>query len=170
MWQFIVGGVAMLGAVGGAFWVGDSSGYARRDAQAMKAELRLERAGRAADQRAVKASNEIAQALAARTTTIRETHRTIEREIPRAITPETDARFPLSVGFVRVHDAAAASVPLADVHDPAGRPDDAASTVAASEAARVIGWNYEAANDCAARLIGWQDWWRAQVRAQGPPT
>lgn len=169
MWQFVVGGVAMLGAVGGAFWVGDSSGYARRDAQAVKAELRIERDGRAADQRAVKASNEIAQALAARTATVREIHRTIEREIPRVITPEADARFPLSVGFVRLLDAAAAAVPVADVHDPAGRPDDAASAVAASDAAHTIAFNYEAANDCAARLTGWQDWWRAQVRAQGPP-
>jgi len=169
MWQLLAGGMAAIAVAGGAFWLGDSRGYARRDAAAVKAELRLERQGRAADQRAVQASNAVALELAQRRDQIQTIHRTIEREIPRVITPATDARFPVPVGYVRLHDAAAAAVSIDHVHDAAGRPDDAASEVAASLAARTVAFNYGIANDCAARLTAWQDWWRGQVAAAEPP-
>ena len=62
----------------------------------------------------------------------------IQRETPRYVTPDTDAAFPLPVGFVRLHDAAAA----ADLPGPPGPLDAQASAVTASDAALVIAGNY----------------------------
>jgi hypothetical protein len=90
---------------------------------------------------------------------------TLIRDIPDHVTPASDLRFPLPVGLVRVHDAAALGLDLSAVPDPAGQPDDAASGVAASAAASVIAANY---GDCrveAERLSNLQDWITAEMKA-----
>lgn len=69
---------------------------------------------------------------------IREVIHDIQREAPRYVTPSIDAAYPLPVGFVRLHDAAAA----ADLPDPPGPADAQASAVTASNAAAVIAGNY----------------------------
>jgi len=69
---------------------------------------------------------------------VRQVIHTIQRETPRYVTPRTDAAFPLPVGFVRLHDAAAA----ADLPGPPGAADAQASGVTASDAAVVIAGNY----------------------------
>jgi len=69
---------------------------------------------------------------------VRQVIHTIQRETPRYVTPRTDAAFPLPVGFVRLHDAAAA----ADLPGPPGPADAQASGVTTSDAAIVIAGNY----------------------------
>jgi len=69
---------------------------------------------------------------------IRQVIHDIQREAPRYVTSGTDAAFPLPVGFVRLHDAAAA----ADLPGPPGAADAQASGVTASDAAVVIAGNY----------------------------
>jgi len=69
---------------------------------------------------------------------VRQVIHDIQRETPRYVTPSTDAAFPLPVGFVRLHDAAAA----ADLPGPPGPADAQASGVTASDAASVIAGNY----------------------------
>ncbi len=69
---------------------------------------------------------------------VHDTTQVIQREIPTYVTPSTDRAFPLPVGFVRVHDAAATGV----LPGPAGDTDAAASDVTASHAADVIAANY----------------------------
>ena len=59
-------------------------------------------------------------------------------------------------GFVRLHDAAAAGDDLSAAAASLTRPDDAASDVAASEAAGVIVGNYGACHTDQARLAGLQ--------------
>jgi hypothetical protein len=83
---------------------------------------------------------------------------TLQQEIPRYVTPDTDRAYPLPVGFVRVHDAAAAGVPLLPS---AGDSDAAASGVAASTALGVIAGNYGACHEAAAQLTALQDWVKA---------
>ena len=167
MWQLIVGGVAAIAVAGGAYKLGSDSGWARRDAIALRADLASEKGAHLADLQAARASKVVDRDHQAAAEGIRTVYRTIEREIPANVTAEVDARFRLPVGFVRVHDAAALGLPIADVHDAAGRPDDAASELAASEAARTIVWNYEACADNAERLGAWQAWWRGQLAAAG---
>lgn len=168
MWQLIAGGLAAVAVAGGAYKVGSDAGWSRRDAVALRADLAREKGAHLADVQAAQASQKADAEHQAAAERIRTVYRTLEREIPIHVSPEADARFPLPVGFVRVHDAAAGGVSVADVHDPAGRPDAAASEIAASEAARAIAWNYEACADSSERLTAWQAWWRAQVAASRP--
>lgn len=91
-------------------------------------------------------------------------YRTIIERIPVHVTPEIDRDYPVPVGFVRVHDAAAAGSAPA-LPDGAGQPDNAPSGVALSAVADTVVGNYAVCNDDRARLIGWQDWYRQQKAA-----
>jgi hypothetical protein len=167
MWQVILGGVAAIAVAGGAYRLGSDSGWARRDAAALSADLAREKGAHLADLRALEASQKVGGEHELAAERLRTVYRTIEREVPSHVTAAIDARFPVPVGFVRVHDAAAQGLPVADVHDPAGRPDDAAADVAASEAAAVIAGNYATCGDTAERLRSLQAWWRGQLVAAG---
>jgi len=81
---------------------------------------------------------------------------TITREIPIYVTPQTDAAFPLPVGFVRVHDAAAQGVPLGGP----GPTDAQASGIKASLAASVVADNYTNCLAITAQLTALQDFVR----------
>lgn len=85
---------------------------------------------------------------------VRTVTKTITQEVPVYVTAQTDARFPVPWGFVRLHDEAARGV-SASPADP-GRPDDAASDVTASEAASVVVTNYGACNAAIQRLTDLQ--------------
>lgn len=95
---------------------------------------------------------------------IRTVTQTIIKEVPVYVSAETDARFALPVGLVRVHDAAAAGRPLPE---PAGEPDGAAgdleaSDVAPSWLAATIAENYGTCRLDQSRLADLQDWIRRQ--------
>tara|TARA_R110000868_G_scaffold26471_6_gene101832 strand:- start:108 stop:635 length:528 start_codon:yes stop_codon:yes gene_type:complete len=88
--------------------------------------------------------------------------RTIIREVPKYVTVETDAKFPLPCGFIRLHDASASgsspsSIPLAP-----GELDGSACPVTASEAASIIADNYGTALAWRSQLISWQAWAKQQ--------
>lgn len=92
--------------------------------------------------------------------------RTIMKEVPVVLTPEVDRRYPLPIGFGRLHDAAALGVDLSGVPDAAGRPDDAPDSVTASQAASIIVDNYGACHVTTQRLIDLQAWVRDEAAAQ----
>jgi hypothetical protein len=100
-------------------------------------------------------------------TSIRYITKTLIEKVPVYVSPETDRRFPLPVGLVRVHDAAVLGVDLSSVPDPAGRADDAASGVEASTLAAIVAGNYGACRADQARLSGLQGWVAAQASANG---
>jgi hypothetical protein len=112
----------------------------------------------AADQQAIAAIGAQDEAARRRIETVT---RTIVKEIPIALPPAVDRRFPLSVGFVRLHDAAARGALLSDVAAPAGAADDAASLVPPSDLAGVIAANYGDCRADAAELADWQAWYAA---------
>jgi hypothetical protein len=89
------------------------------------------------------------------------------KEVPVYVTAETDRRFPLPVGLVRLHDASALGLDLSAVPDPAGRADGEASAVAASDLGRVVAANYGECRADQARLTELQDWVDAQAKALG---
>lgn len=169
MWGQVLAGVVLAAALAGgqalvvstAYGKGDKAGWDRRDAAAWQASARASEAGRAAERLARDAAHAVDAQHAAAAAQIRTVYRTIEREIPAHVTPAMDARFPLSVGWVRAHDAAALGLSPAAV-DPAGGPDDAASPVTGSEAAFGIRTNYETAAACARQLSDLQDLIRGQ--------
>lgn len=95
---------------------------------------------------------------------VRERGATIMKEVPVYVTAEADARCPVPVGFVRVHDAAAQNLPL---HRPAGDPDAPAPGVTLSAVAGTVAGNYQQCHEVREQLIGLQDYvQRLQARAQ----
>jgi hypothetical protein len=84
----------------------------------------------------------------------------LQQEIPHVLTSEIDARYPLPVGLVRVHDAAALGLPLT-----AGQPDGAPSPVEASRLGETIASNYGECRADQERLIALQAWVVAARRA-----
>lgn len=102
---------------------------------------------------------------------IRTVTQTIIKEVPVYVSPETDARFALPVGLVRVHDAAAAGHPLPES---SGQPDDAAgnaqpSDIPPSRLAATIAANYGVCLADAARFSALQDWIRQQQAVTNAP-
>tara|TARA_R110002124_G_scaffold173690_4_gene341314 strand:- start:8540 stop:9100 length:561 start_codon:yes stop_codon:yes gene_type:complete len=171
-------GYAMAAAV--ALAVGFSGGWtvrdwkaARDDAAAIEAAHQAQLAAVAKALRIERAqadtSDRIAAEAAEAQTQIRTVTRTLIKEVPVYVTPDDDRRCVVPVGFVRIHDAAAAGIrPLPD---PAGRPDDAPSGLALSAVAGTVVENY--AGTCAAnarQLSDLQAWVRAQAAVMnGPP-
>lgn len=84
--------------------------------------------------------------------------RTLIREVPTYVTPEIDARFDLAVGLVRLHDAAALGVDVSAVPDPAGRADDQAADVAASDFGAAVVENYGVCHALRSQVLAWQSW------------
>jgi hypothetical protein len=97
---------------------------------------------------------------------IRQRTQTLIEEIPHVVPPAVDRAFPLSVGLVRLHDAAALGLDLSAVPDPAGRPDDAAASLAPGDLAAVVADNYGACLADQRRLSDLQDWVREVAAAR----
>jgi hypothetical protein len=85
------------------------------------------------------------------------TRRLIEK-VPVYVSPQTDRAFPLSWGFVRLHDAAVRGDDRSAAAEDPAEPDDAASDVAASRAAAVIAANYGGCRADRQRLSDLQAW------------
>lgn len=130
-------------------------------AAARTAKARSERVAK--DQARISDAVGLGHAIAAER--IRFVYRTITKEIRTSVTPDIDRSFPLPVGLLRVHDAAALGVPTANIPAPAGQPDDAASGVKASDLAAAITENYGACRLDAQTLTDLQDWVRRQSEA-----
>jgi hypothetical protein len=93
---------------------------------------------------------------------VRTVTRTLIQEVPTYVAPETDTRYALPWGFVRLHDAAAAGVDLPPAPEGPAEPDGAASDTTVSVAARVILSNYGACHADQARLAALQAWARGE--------
>lgn len=155
----------LLALIGGGFGAGWTVQGWRHGAAETKAAVRTVYVTReqGAINTAAAAKDATAQA------EIRYVTRTIVKEVPTYVSPATDARFPLPVGLVRVHDAAAIGIDPARLSDPAGLADDQASDVEASEAASAIAGNYGECRATATRLTELQDWVASQAMAFNAP-
>jgi len=86
---------------------------------------------------------------------VRERGATITKEIPIYVTARADARCDVPAGFVRVHDAAAANLPL---REPAGDLDAPAPGVTLSAVADTVAGNYATCHEIREQVIGLQDY------------
>jgi hypothetical protein len=129
----------------------------------------MQRAARAAQAQQVRlaarreaASAEAGAAHALAQARLRVVYRTLVKEIPVHVPAEVDRGYPLPVGLVRLHDAAARGVAVSAVPAPAGRADDAAADSRASDLAAVLAHNYGACRADGEQLSALQAWVRAQ--------
>lgn len=85
---------------------------------------------------------------------IRFVYRDLVKEVPTYVTPAADAACPVPVGFVRVHDAAAAGVP--PTGPGADGADDAASGIALSAVGQTVAGNYGTCREWRQQLLSLQ--------------
>ena len=90
-----------------------------------------------------------------RVRTVREAGETIIREVQIHVPAAADAACVIPAGFVRLHDAAASGVPVADA---AGGADAPASGIALSTVAETVADNYTGCRETREQLIGLQAW------------
>lgn len=155
MWQLLLGGIAAIVVVGGAFKLGDGAGWHRRDSAAER-ELNATLKADARQLQLAQADGfRIGAEFAGKSTEIRTRTETLTREIPRYITAADDARAVINTGFVRLHDAAALGL-APPAPDPGA--DAAPSGVALSAVARTVADNYGACHLWRAQVIGLQDY------------
>ena len=171
--RWVLAGIAVVALLAGVHHHGVTQG---RDRERAAQAARLDRARKDVVRREAVAdaiTAVVARKSEARQAEIRWRTITTIREVPVYVTAETDRRFPVPVGLVRVHDAAARGLSPTEVPDPAGRPDDAPSGIAASAFGETLAANY---GSCLADLErfrdlqGWVDQQaRAWVAAAPPP-
>lgn len=85
---------------------------------------------------------------------VRETAAAIVKKVPVYVSPEADTACVLPVGFVRLHDAAAAD----SLPGPAGVTDAAPAGIALSTATSTIADNYRRCHENAEQLTALQAW------------
>ncbi len=163
--------ITLIAGAGAATIIGFAGGYGLRDLKAdadagkiAAAQLQAERAARAKEGAQALATYQTGLAFGQSMAKTREVYRTIREEVPNYVTPEIDARFPVPVGSVRLHDAAARGEK--PVPDPSGKPNDATSGVTASAFADTVAGNYETCNATRDQLIGLQDWITQKIAPQ----
>jgi hypothetical protein len=131
----------------------EKAAEAKRVAKAVQHVAKVEKAATAI-------SADVGQKLDTRKVEIRTVTQTLTKEVPYAV-PSDPTRGSLSVGFVRLHDAAILGVPR--VPDPAGRPDAAPSGYADAQLAETDIANAGACLSNAETVIAWQDYWSRQA-------
>jgi len=87
--------------------------------------------------------------------------RTIVQKVKEYVPAYDDARCVVSVGLVRLHDAAAAG----QVPGTAGGPDETPSGYGLSDLSRTIVSNYGVAFGWREEALAWRDWYSAQKQA-----
>jgi hypothetical protein len=165
---YVIGGAVLV--VGVVAWQAHDYGYDRCQGKHAQAALAQAIGAQSKTRAAQTAVNTVATKAEEVIEKIRIVTRTIVREVPRYVTPETDRRLPLSVGFERVHDAAALGVDVSAIPLGPGESDGSASTVAPSQAAGVITDNYGRCRETAERLKGLQGAWDQAIIIMAKPT
>lgn len=150
--------LVLIVAIGGYVVV---SGYRVHHAEA-RADAAQDKSTRLASQlREARDNIRVVTEYVDRVQVVRERGATIIKEVPIHVTATADARCPVPVGFVRVHDAAAQNLPA---DRPAGNPDAPAAGVALSTVAATVADNYVTCHATREQLIGLQ----AYVRTLQP--
>jgi len=117
----------------------------------------------------VQASARIDHAFTRNETRLREVRKTLKEALPNHVLETDAADCSVPVGFVRLWNAANRSTALADVSDPAGRPDAAASGLGLVDVARAHIDDAQTYAEVAAQLSALQDWVRAQASLTQDP-
>lgn len=164
---------ALIGAIalsGTAYFKGRADGSGNVRAEWMAAELAAAKASNTENIARMDVSAEVGRSVAAALARMRAETATLIGEIKHHVTTETDARYPLPCGLVRLHDAAALGVDMSTIAACAGQPDDAAAPARASDLAALLVQNYGSCHGTAEQVRGWQRFYQGlRARERAPP-
>lgn len=153
--------VLLLLAGGGVFWQEQRV----RSALDQRDTARVQLAAAQAAAKSAKTTTTVVTQYVDRVQIVREAGATITREVPVYVTAKADTACPVPLGFVRVHDAAAAGqLPQRS----AGDLDAPAPGVALSTVADTVADNYTTCHETREQLIALQAWVRAHLAAAAP--
>ncbi|MCR4465843.1 hypothetical protein [Burkholderia sp. SCN-KJ] len=154
---FVAGAIALAGAAAVI-----ATQHARMvDAGQRVDDLARDVRDRTAERDAARRDVKVVTQYVDRVQVVREKGNTIIKEVPVYVDREADRACVVPVGFVRVHDGAAANVPVGDP----GSADAAPSGIALSAVAATVAGNYTTCYENAEQLIALQ----ARVRDTEEP-
>lgn len=94
---------------------------------------------------------------------------TLLQRIPVYVTAQTDRKFPMPLGFIRVYNAALTGSDLSTVPDPARAINDTPSGIPASEVAENAVGNYGSCRAEKQKLADLQRWVSTMIKENGTP-
>lgn len=154
--------------VGGAAWQEHRVSVAQQQRDAKTVELQAMTQARTAalvEAGMARADVQVVTRYVDRIQIIQQAAKVITREVPVYVTQKADAGCTVPIGFVRIHDAAAAGT----APQPApGDPDAPATGVTLSGIAGTVADNYATCHVIREQLIGLQDWARKEATAEPP--
>lgn len=119
------------------------------------------------EEQAQKITEKVAEKVAEKQIEYRTVTKTLIKEVPKYVTVEADAECVIPVGFVRLHDTAAAGSPSLSVSS--GGSLQAPSGVDLSAVAETVVANYGIAHEWRAEAEGWRAWYAQQSAAWSEP-
>lgn len=146
--------------------------HVAQSAKALRGQVKEANVQIVREQASDAATQATGEAVATKVDAVQWRTRTIIKEVPVYVTPETDAAFGnLPDGFVRLHDAAAlGTTPIPfGTGQSAGAPGEIAPSVAIAG----IVDNYGTCNVWREQVLGWQAWYKGQSAlwdGEGSPT
>lgn len=158
-WLIVVALVGAIALSGSAYFKGRADGIGKVRAQWMEAELAAARGTIGEERGRADLSSAIGRAVGAAMAARDAQTRQLLQEVKDVVTAETDQRFPLPCGLVRLHDAGALGIELSAVTACAGQPDDAAAPVGASDLAAILAANYGSCHLTSDQVKGWQEFY-----------
>lgn len=164
----LVLGLGLCLGSGSTWWLRDQMA-AHAQLAAARAETKQVKGVLVQERKADAASQALGQAAAERQVEIQYVTRTQIKEVPTYVTVQTDARFPVPVGLVRVHDAGALGVGVSEIPAPAGKSDGDPSDITASQFGAAVTDNYGACRQSRQQLIDLQTWIRTVPTIAQPP-
>lgn len=165
--RWILGALAVLALLAAVHHHGFESGVAHEKAAEA---ARLEKARKAVVKREKKAeriSTDARAGLDREKVVIQTRTITLIKEVPVYVSPAADARAVIPVGFVRLHDAAAAGEAV--VPGAPGGPLDAPSGIELSAVASTVVENYGTCLAWRAEAMTWRSWYADQKTAWDAP-
>lgn len=160
--RWLVAGLSCVALLGGAYGLGHHNGVgsekaaeASRLAKATKQVAKREDTAKAI-------STDVAAKTEAARVEIQWRTKTLIEKVPTYVPLSADAECVIPVGFLRLHDAAAAGLPT-----PTGEPDNAPSGVSLSRVLATDVENLGVGYDYRAEVIAWRAWYAAQAKAWG---
>lgn len=168
-WKAMAIAVAVSTALAGAAgftlaWKLQGAEIARLELAATKKELRGRQATDKLENKTQGVADKVDRQHAATQAKIETERRYILERVPIYVRPEDDAEYPVPLGFVRLHDAAARG-DVSALAGPSGDADRAPSGVALSTVGTVVADNYGTLHACRARVAAWEQFY-AGVRAE----
>lgn len=170
-WEFLLSpigrwvGVCLL--VCGVIWLADSRGHSRGiDEERARWEVAVKKAAAKTAKRETKAANiaaDVSKDLVKTKTEIQWRTKKITELVPVYVSPQSDRSCSVPVGFVLLHDAAAAG--SASLPPAAGGSLDAPSGVQLSTVSATVSRNYGVGYTWYAEAMSWRTWYAREFTA-----